>query len=191
MTLTRPEKTIHKLTCMSGQKGSTESRRNFSKKLILDVVRQVEAGVSRHELYKQYGMASTTLGEWLKKYGSAHYQANKKVEISSITRRSIMQAVVQGRLTIQEASQTYHITEKTVKAWLRIFRRENNQQVPACIEMKKKKPETSESEEIKALKKALEESQLKVIALETLVDVAERELKIDIRKKSGAKQLPK
>jgi hypothetical protein len=39
-----------------------------------------------------------------------------------------------------------------------------------------------------ALKKALEEAQLKVAALNTLIDVAEEQLKINIRKKPGAKQ---
>lgn len=42
--------------------------------------------------------------------------------------------------------------------------------------------------EIKALKHELEDARFKNIVLETLVDVAERELKISIRKKFGAKQ---
>jgi hypothetical protein len=39
-----------------------------------------------------------------------------------------------------------------------------------------------------ALQKALREAELKIKALNTLIDVAEEQLKIDIRKKSGAKQ---
>jgi hypothetical protein len=42
--------------------------------------------------------------------------------------------------------------------------------------------------EIKELKHELEDARFKNIVLETLVDVAERELKIPIRKKFGAKQ---
>lgn len=42
--------------------------------------------------------------------------------------------------------------------------------------------------ELEALKKALSEAQLKIIALNTLIDVAEEQLNINIRKKSGAKQ---
>jgi transposase len=41
------------------------------------------------------------------------------------------------------------------------------------------------------LQKALEEAELKIKALNTLIDVAEEQLKIDIRKKSGAKQSSK
>jgi transposase len=40
----------------------------------------------------------------------------------------------------------------------------------------------------KELQKALEEAQMKVICLETMIDIAEKELKVSIRKKSGTKQ---
>jgi hypothetical protein len=46
-------------------------------------------------------------------------------------------------------------------------------------------------EQVKQLKRQLELSQLKVEALETMIDIAEQELQIDIRKKSGAKQSKK
>jgi len=59
-------------------------------------------------------------------------------------------------------------------------------------EMKKKqKPEKTLAEmeaENAELKKALELSVLKVAALETLIDVVDNELNIDIRKKGGSKQ---
>ena len=42
--------------------------------------------------------------------------------------------------------------------------------------------------EKEALKKALEEAQLKISALNTLIDVAEDQFKIRIRKKAGARQ---
>jgi len=42
--------------------------------------------------------------------------------------------------------------------------------------------------ENKALKQELEDERFKVVVMETLVDVAERELGIPIRKKYGAKR---
>ena len=42
--------------------------------------------------------------------------------------------------------------------------------------------------QIKELEKQLEHVQMKNISLETLIDIAEEQLKIDIRKKSGHKQ---
>jgi hypothetical protein len=44
------------------------------------------------------------------------------------------------------------------------------------------------TKKIKALSCELEKSQLKVIALETIIKVAEEDLKIKIKKKSGTKQ---
>lgn len=41
---------------------------------------------------------------------------------------------------------------------------------------------------VKKLEKQLEDAQMKNIALDTLIDVAEEQLKIPIRKKAGAKQ---
>ena len=44
------------------------------------------------------------------------------------------------------------------------------------------------TKKIKELKSAIEKSALKVITLETMIKVAEDDLKIKIRKKSGTKQ---
>ncbi len=45
-----------------------------------------------------------------------------------------------------------------------------------------------ENKAVQPLQKALEDAQLKIEALNTMIDVAEEQLKIDIRKKSGTKQ---
>jgi transposase-like protein len=178
---------------MSLEKKVNQGRGRFEKSVIREVVCQVELGVSRKKLLEQYGINGTTLISWLRDYGSASYHASKRISISSVEKRSLLLAIVQGRMTVSEAKQSYNIKqEKTIRDWLRIFKKENGGLLIADQgKMKEKKPTVSEGDEIKALKKALAESQLKVIALETLVDVAERELKIDIRKKSGAKQSPK
>ena len=51
---------------------------------------------------------------------------------------------------------------------------------------KEKSPSKDLDKEV--LERALQEAELKIKALNTLIDVAEEQLKIDIRKKSGAKQ---
>lgn len=60
--------------------------------------------------------------------------------------------------------------------------------------MKEKKPKQPENPgdqdttaELEALRRELEEAQLKALALETLIEVAEEELGVEIRKKPGAK----
>ena len=59
------------------------------------------------------------------------------------------------------------------------------------IEVAKKVAEISEETDLRALKKALEEANLKIKALDTMIDIAEEQLKINIRKKSGARQSSK
>ncbi|MBW4361624.1 hypothetical protein [Flavobacterium taihuense] len=54
-----------------------------------------------------------------------------------------------------------------------------------------KKTKPFNAAQTQALQKALEEAELKIKALNTLIDVAEEQLKIDIKKKSGAKQSSK
>jgi transposase len=58
------------------------------------------------------------------------------------------------------------------------------------VEMKdkqKKQPDLPDTE-TDALKKALEDARMKISALNTLIDVAEDQFKISIRKKAGARQ---
>ena len=47
---------------------------------------------------------------------------------------------------------------------------------------------TAKSGGEKELQKQLEEARRKIICLETMIDIAEREIGVDIRKKSGTKQ---
>jgi hypothetical protein len=54
---------------------------------------------------------------------------------------------------------------------------------------KEKTPHELELEaKVKKLEEQLEYEQFRVLALNTMIDIAERDLKISIRKKSGAKQ---
>ena len=46
----------------------------------------------------------------------------------------------------------------------------------------------SATEQEKSLHQALQEAQMKIICLETMIDIAEKELNVSIRKKSGTKQ---
>jgi hypothetical protein len=46
-------------------------------------------------------------------------------------------------------------------------------------------------EQILELERQLEQAKLKIAGLETMIDIAEQELKISIRKKSGTKQSTK
>ena len=61
--------------------------------------------------------------------------------------------------------------------------------LPLAQMSEKEKQELEELQKrIKALEKELERARMKNIALSTLIDVAEEQLKIKIRKKPGARQ---
>jgi len=91
-------------------------------------------------------------------------------------------------MTLQEAKLTYNI--KSYTAILNLLRQEGENS-DLSDDMKSKANAAGngqEDAEKKALRQALEEAQLKIKALNTLIDVAEDQFKIPIRKKPGAKQ---
>lgn len=162
----------------------------YDKRLILKIVNEVENGLPRKEANRIYGLGKSTLHGWMREYGSMNYQQNiKRKTFSNLQKRTIVTAIEQGRLTIKEAKTAYNIkNEKIIRNWIVQYKSEK---VEICIEntspMAKDKPSSKDLEK-EALQKALQEAELKIKALNTLIDVAEEQLKIDIRKKSGAKQ---
>jgi len=168
----------------------TSKQGHFDKRLILIIVKEVEKGLPRKVANQIYGLGKSSLGSWMKRYGSEHYHQNlKRKSYTNLQKRTIVTAIEQGRLSIKEAQIAYNIkTEKTIRDWLLSYKGEK---VDLCMEtqpqMAKKKPALKPPDTV-ALKKALQEAELKIKALNTMIDVAEENLKIDIRKKSGAKQ---
>jgi len=168
----------------------TNKQDRYDKRLILKIVKEVEEGLPRKEANKIYQLGKTTLDSWMSLYGSDYYHQHlKRRSYTNLQKRTIVTTIEQGRMSIKEAQIAYNIkTEKTIRDWLLSYKEEK---IDLCIEtpsqMAKKKPPL-ESSETEALKKALQEAALKIKALNTMIDVAEENLKIDIRKKSGAKQ---
>ena len=162
---------------------------HFDKRLILKIVKLVEEGLPRQEAIRMYDLGKSTLDAWMKNYGSDHYHDKlKRKQYTSLQKRTIVSAIEQGRMSINEAQVAYKINQKTIRGWLQRFKAEK---VELCIENqipvgKKEKAETTVK--TAALQNALQEAELKIKALNTLIDVAEEQLKISIRKKSGAKQ---
>lgn len=129
----------------------------------------------------------------MRKYGSMNYQQNIRRKIyTNLQKRTVVTAIEQGRMSIKEAQTAYGVkNEKIIRNWLAQYKTEK---VELCIitePVMAKKTKPFSTAQAEALKKALEEAELKIKALNTLIDVAEEQLKIDIRKKSGAKQSSK
>lgn len=164
----------------------SSKQERYDKRLILKIVQEVEAGLPRKEAKRIYKLGKSSLDVWMKRYGSEHYHQDlKRRSYTKLQKRTIVTAIEQGRMTIKEARSAYNIkTEKTIRDWLLRFKEEK---VDLCIEIQPQMAK-QKSPDKQALEKALQEAELKINALNTMIDVAEEQLKIDIRKKSGAKQ---
>jgi len=172
---------------------SRENKRQFfDKRLIKEIVKSVEEGQPRKDAVALHGMSPVTLGEWMKLYGSTEYHSHKRKVYTPSQKRSVVRAVESG-MSIREAQISFGIKGgRTVGAWVREANKENAD-LSRCKSTRPmaKQTQDKDSDEVKALKKALAEAELKVKALDTMIDIAEEQLKVDIRKKSGAKQSQK
>jgi len=95
----------------------------------------------------------------------------------------------------QELMKKYGIGGKNnITKWMRKFdlQAPSDQQIELQRTMIKEKGKTLYEQELEAkvqkLEEQLEYEKFRTLALNTLIDVAERDLKISIRKKAGAKQ---
>ena len=178
----------------SKQSLECSSRKNkqsrFDKRLILKIVNLVEQGLPRQEVVRIYKVGYSTLNDWMKRFGSNYYHDQlKRQQYTALQKRTVVSAIEQGRMSISEAQVIYKIkAKKSIQNWLEQFKAEK---VEVCTENqilvgKKKKVDTTV--QTAALQRALQEAELKIKALNTLIDVAEEQLKISIRKKSGAMQ---
>ena len=167
----------------------TLKNQQFDPRLIEHIVQLAEQGTPRRELVKTYGMHSHTLGRWIISRSSV---LQKRRSYSAAEKRSVVRAIRAG-MTVKEAVIAFNIpTNSMVHRWIKDFSVENTEiSISKPIEMRKTPSLESENAEIKALKKALEEANMKNRALNTLIDIAEAQLKIEIRKKPGAKQSSK
>lgn len=112
-------------------------------------------------------------------------------DFSESFKMHIVAEVEAGRILQSEAKRKYGILgHSTILKWIRKYGVAGNSyglRKPRF--MNKETDETLRLEnEIKALKRELDDARLKNVVLETFVDIAEKELGIPIRKKYGAKQ---
>jgi len=100
---------------------------------------------------------------------------------SSISKKDLMQKYgVRGNSCIMNWMRKFGLSYPT-EAQIKV----NNQ---VTKESKKPRQERELEQKLKTLEQELEYEKLRTKALNTLIDIAEEELKISIRKKSGAKQ---
>jgi transposase len=181
------------IVARSGKRG------HFNIKVRDEIIKAVEEGVPRNVIIYQYGVSKGTLCDWMRDHGSAAYQRTKRgCYFTEVQKRSVVRQVEQGVLTPHAARQAHGISGNTLNKWIRESLKENVEiAVYDPLMMEKKPAEEPDLPDLgkQALEKALQESQralqeaqMKIRALNTLIDVAEDQFKIAIRKKAGAKR---
>jgi transposase-like protein len=106
-------------------------------------------------------------------------------------RRWLVRELGEGRMTVAEAISRFNFNPRNADTLIRTWRKKYAPDIaitlPAMTEKERQKLEALQKQ-LKQMEKHLEEAQMKNIALETMIDIAEEQLKISIRKKSGPKQ---
>lgn len=107
----------------------------------------------------------------------------------------MIQEYLTTNVSMNYMTKKYHIGHTTIPKWMRTFGIPMPESAPEYARMAREnlKSETNETvklleAQIKDLKAELDREKLKNLALSTMIEVAEEELHIDIRKKAGAKQ---
>lgn len=117
-----------------------------------------------------------------KLYSKISNRHSHVIKLSDKEKRIIVFEINTGKTSIDEVINHYKVSSASVKAWVKLY---------TCdIELEMPKVEKTEEEKVtdKNSQKLIDELKLKVLGLETMIDIAEEKFKIDIRKKSGTKQ---
>ncbi len=110
---------------------------------------------------------------------------------SKVEKRWIVREVQSGRITMGEAKELFADRSKDpqglIRSWMKDYSPDIPLTLPVMTEKERAKLDAAHKR-MKELEKQLEDAQMKNIALETMIDIAEEQLKISIRKKPGPKQ---
>lgn len=106
-------------------------------------------------------------------------------------RRWLVREIESGRLSKRSAIEKFDFgssdPESLLRRWMKRYSSPVSLTLPLMTQKERQKAEAFEKR-LKELEKQLEAAQMKNAALETLIDVAEDQLKTPIRKKFGPKQ---
>jgi len=146
------------------------------------VVQEVEQEGSIGMVCAHHGIDKSVVRSWLLLYGSPEY-LSKRVERRNLSDRNrIAREIISGKLSITEAQLKYSI--KSASAVYKLIReyKSGHQDLLTLL------PAVVPSLSVLDNNSSLELAELKIRALEMMLDIASSEFQVDIRKKFGAKQ---
>ena len=117
----------------------------------------------------------------------------EKVDLSKYEtsfRRWLVVEIESGRMSWQEARSRFQLPHR-FDILYKLWQEKYSDDIVLTLPLMNAKDRTNNQElekRIKELEKQLELAQMKIVALNTVIDIAEKDYKLEIRKKSGPKQ---
>jgi len=103
-------------------------------------------------------------------------------------KQKVISEIESGKYSLRQASKIYNVSDVSLYKWLKRFGKNHLIGKVVRIEMKGEADRIKQLEaEKKELESALAQAQLKIITLESTMEVAEEKYKIDFKKKIGLK----
>lgn len=159
---------------MKKEKRETREYQKHSEELKLQAIRLYKKYGNFYTVSEKTGIKHHTIRRWITQMQDIQKRTYKKYPIE--IRMEVIREVKSGNLTLIQAKDLYDIKSiATIRNWITRYE----------IHVPNKDMET---DHIKTLKDALIKANHKINALETMIDIAESQLKVQIRKKHGAKQ---
>jgi transposase-like protein len=116
-------------------------------------------------------------------------QKGRNCKYDIALKRKVAKQYIEGDQSLTQLAQIFNVPHQSISRWVRQFSSELAEEIiiSSMTEQEQKDAEALHKQ-IEALKKKLEYKEMKIFALETMIDLAKTELGVDIRKNSGAKQ---
>lgn len=151
-----------------------------------EVVKEAEREGNLALVCERHEISLNAIQDWMKLYGSPAYHEGKSRRRSLSEREGIAWEIVSGNLSIEEAMLKYNANDRdTVCLWIRQYKKRQQE----LLELLPQATVLAETESLPGSVSStdLKLAELKIRALEVMLDIASKEFKVDIRKKFGAK----
>lgn len=114
-------------------------------------------------------------------------KGGRKSPFEATFRRKVVEDLLTGQNTVSEISRKYNVSNSAVGEWLKKYQLEQTELVISLPMAHEPEPVDNSDKDKAELQKELALAKAKIATLETMIDIAEEQFNIEIRKKSGTK----
>lgn len=103
-------------------------------------------------------------------------------------RRKVAEELLTGEISYKQLAKKYQLSSASlIQRWVKEYKSHEEELLTLVMEKSTEKTDQDSDKPAKDLAEELRLAKIKIVALETMIDLAEDQLNIDIRKKSGTK----